>query len=416
MMAESTQKLKELSEAMIHELQGHILPYWSQRVMDKESGGFIGRIRGDEVVEPNAPRGSILNSRILWTFSAAYNQFVEPSYLAIAKHEFDYIEKYFWDHSNGGVAWMLSGDGKILDQKKHIYAQAFAIYAYSEYFKACSDPLSLKRAVELFELIDQHAYNPSDKAYHEAFSEQWKPLLDVRLSEKDAPVLRSTNTHLHILEAYASLYRVWPDKRLAIRLAELIDVFLDIIFDPNYGHFHSFFDEKWISQSTVYSYGHDIETAWLLLDASETLTSYQRHDQVLELLHIVAQKIIEEGVEASGNGLYNFGSKGQVVDSDRHWWAQAEAIVGLLYAWCDKPESMYLSAAFDLWNYTNSTIIDHQHGEWFFRVNDEGKPYLQEDKVGPWKCPYHTSRACLIVNQLLNNQTTASKTTQVYQV
>lgn len=416
MMSSSTQPLQELSDALVKELRGNILPYWSERVMDQKSGGFIGRISGDENSEPDAPRGSILNARILWTFSAAFNEYGDPSYLAAAKHEFDYFEKYFWDHSMGGVAWMLTGDGQIEDPKKHIYAQAFAIYAYSEYYKASSNPLSLKRAVELFELIDKYAYIPSDKAYHEAFSEQWEPLSDVRLSDKDAPVLRSTNTHLHILEAYANLYRIWPDQRLALRLAELIDVFLDIIFDPQYEHFHSFFDKNWVSQSSVYSYGHDIEAAWLIFDAAETLGSYHRHDHVLQLLHKVAQKTISEGMEPNGNGLYNFGSEGQVTDTDRHWWAQAEAIVGLLYAWSDKPDSMYLSAAYDVWTYTNSTIIDHKNGEWFFRVNNEGIPYTQEDKVGPWKCPYHTSRACLIVNQMLKNQTKPIHSNQIIQV
>jgi cellobiose epimerase len=416
MTGDSHHQLHELSIALENQLRNHILPYWSDRVKDREMGGFYGRIDGNNHLESDAPRGSILNSRILWTFAAAFNHYGESGYLTNAKHEFEYIEKHFWDHEQGGVYWMLSGDGNVIDSKKHVYAQAFAIYAYSEYFKATASPLSLKRAIDTFEFIDQYAHISSQRAYHEAFSRDWKPLSDVRLSDIDAPVLRSTNTHLHILEAYANLYRVWPNELLAQRLSELIDVFLDIIFDPVHDHFFSFFDDNWTPQSTMYSYGHDIEAAWLIVDASQALGSYQRHQQVLQLLHQVAQKTISEGINEHGNGLYNQGALGKVVDTDRHWWSQAEAIVGLVYAWKDQAQPEYIQSAKQLWDYTDSVIIDHKHGEWFFRVNDKGEPYFHEDKVGPWKCPYHTSRACLILADIALKQVPNPNTSQTIQV
>lgn len=392
--------LTALESAMDGELRGHILPYWMNKMTDPVHGGFYGRITGDDQVDANAPKGAILNGRILWTFAAAYRTYGLEAYKKMADRAVRYMERHFWDPEFGGMYWMLDHEGLPLDAKKHSYAQAFAIYGYSEHHRATGAPESLTRAVELFHLLDRHAWIEGERAYYEAFDRGWKRLEDVRLSDIDADQTRSTNTHLHILEAFAGLYRVWPDPALRDRLSALVDVFHDTIFDAETHSFHAFFDDRWTPMSPTYSYGHDIETSWLLSDALCALgDDSDRYRQQLQLVRQVADYVMQEGMDPESGGLYNAGKGGSVSDTDHHWWAQAEALVGFVNAYQTTGDEKYVHAALKTWDFIRTTVIDPVHGEWFFRVNNDGRPYHDEDKAGPWKCPYHTSRACMEIRR-----------------
>ena len=379
------------------EMQSHllndILPYWMERTIDEKHGGFIGRIDGNNRIDEKADKGAILNSRILWTFSAAYNYFKDPAYLANADRAFSYLIDYFIDNEHGGVFWMLDYKGNPTETKKQIYTQAFAIYGFSAYYKASRNKHALNAAIELFKLIETYAFDHGENGYFEAFDRQWNLLQDLRLSEKDANEKKTLNTHLHILEAYTTLYQIWKDKKLEKQLKNLIELKLDKFVNEN-SRFQLFFDENWNPKSDLISFGHDIEGSWLLLEAAKVLGDEQLIAKTKKVAISMVNSVMESGIDNDGGLMYEVYS-GLIKDTDKHWWPQAEAIVGFVNAWQISSDSKYLKKAKMVWEFTKDKIIDWKDGEWWFRVNKVGQPYLQEDKAGPWKCPYHNGRACL---------------------
>jgi len=391
-MADPARILNKLRDEVKAEIEEHLLPFWISKVIDNKNGGFHGRLLNDNSLIKNAPRSAVLNTRILWTFSAAYRILQEKKYSFVADRSYKYMMNHFWDDVHGGVYWMIDQQGNPVEAKKHVYAQAFAIYGLSEYYRATSDSTALTKAIDIYNLLIRHSLQPETSGYHEAFSKHWTPLDDVRLSEKDDKQLRSMNTHLHLFEAYANLYRVWPNEDLRRDLTSLIELFFGPIYSKRYHHFYSFFDEKWMPTTDVYSYGHDIETAWLLIDATRIIGDKDLINQSRDIGLKIAEVTLKEGIDEEWGGLYQGGKAGRVIDADKHWWAQAEAVVGFVYAYQEFNRIEFLEAAVGIWEFTKKYIKDPRYGEWFFRVNRSGDPYMDEDKVGPWKCPYHTVR------------------------
>jgi len=382
-----------LREEMHAHLVNDILPYWMKRTLDKEHSGFYGRIDGENQLHPKADKGSILNARILWTFSAAYNQFKNPQYLGIADRAFAYFIDHFIDNTHGGVYWMIDFLGNPTETKKQIYAQAFAIYGLSEYYKATKNEKALITAKNLFHLIEHHAFDQEENGYFEAYDRKWNLLEDLRLSAKDANEKKTMNTHLHILEAYTTLFQVWKDEQLKKQLKNLIVLFLDKFVNVHYG-FRLFFDEHWNSKSDEISFGHDIEGSWLLQEAAEILGDKSLIEKTKKYANLMVDNVLLNGFDNDAGLMYEATPEG-IKDADKHWWPQAEAIVGLVNAWQNSSNNKYLQKSSDVWDFIKSKIIDAENGEWFFKVNNKGQPYILEDKVGPWKCPYHNGRACL---------------------
>jgi len=382
-----------LKQEMHAHLVNDILPYWMERTIDNEHGGFYGRIDGENQLHPKTDKGSILNARILWTFSAAYNQFRNPQYLEIADRAFAYFIDHFIDKTQGGVYWMIDYKGNPIETKKQIYAQAFAIYGLSEYYKATKNEKALMAAKNLFHLIEHHAFDREENGYFEAYDSQWNLLEDLRLSAKDANEKKTMNTHLHILEAYTTLFQIWKDEQLQKRLKNLIVLFLDKFVNEHYG-FRLFFDEHWNSKSDEISFGHDIEGSWLLQEAAEVLDDKPLIEKTKKYANAMVDAVLINGFDNNGGLMYEATPEG-IKDADKHWWPQAEAVVGLVNAWQNTSDNRYLQKSIEVWDFIKSNIIDSENGEWFFKVNKNGQPYMLEDKVGPWKCPYHNGRACL---------------------
>lgn len=375
-------------------LEQNILAYWLTHGLDERNGGFIGHVDFNNQKDFNAPKGCVLNARILWTFSAAYRALPKPEYLAAAQRAFDYLLAYFEDHDHGGVYWSVAANGQKLNPRKQIYAQAFAVYALSEYYAASANALALNKAKEFFGLMEKHCVEHEHGGYVEALGEKWEPIADVRLSEKDANEKKSMNTHLHVLEAYTNLARVWPEPRVHAALQQLIRLFLDRIVDARHNHFNLFFDEAWQVRSRVVSYGHDIEGAWLLEEAARVYGEAALLAEVracsLRLLEAALEGLDEDG------GLMNETNRATGhLDSDKHWWQQAEALVGLLNGYELTRSEKYFERFFAVWDFIKRRIIDHERGEWYWKVNRSGAPLSEDEKIGFWKCPYHNSRACL---------------------
>lgn len=378
----------------------NIMSYWIEKMQDHENGGFYGERDDLDVLVVDAPKGMILNARILWTFAAAGRIVGKPEYKAMAKRAYEYIVDKFYDKQNGGFYWSVDSKGNPLDTKKQAYAEGFCIYGLSEYYRMCGDERALELAFETFNLIEKHFRDGKDGGYTEALAADWTPMDDVRLSDKDENTPKSMNTHLHILEPYTNLYRAKQTPELKEAILHLIDIFRYKIIDKETGRFNLFFDMQWNSMSRMDSYGHDIEGAWLIYEAAEVLGDEELCEQLKPVCKRLVDITIEEGFDGEDSIYYE--KVGEHLDTDKHWWPQAETLVGLADTWRLTGDESYLVRMVKVWRYIDKNIIDHSHGEWVWRVDKEGKRVYSDCKAGFWKCPYHNSRAILEVLHRIN--------------
>lgn len=386
--------MDNLKQTMKDVLEHNILSYWIDHVVDKENGGFYGRIDGDDQIHAQAEKGAVMNARILWAFSAAYRVLRNPAYLEAATRAKDYFLAHFVDKENGGVYWSVDYQGNPLDTKKQTYAIGFAIYGFSEYARATGDAEALEMAKRLYHDIETHAYDSENQGYIEALTCDWQPIADMRLSDKDENGSRTMNTHLHIIEPYTNLYRVWKDAALEKSIRNLLDIFTDKLLNPETHHLDLFFDDKWQGKRNVESYGHDIEASWLLHETALVLDDkavLQKMEQVIRRIADAA----DEGLRPDGSMVYEHWKDTDEYDLQRQWWVQCENIIGHidLYQYFGYEDS--LEKAIQCWNYVQKNLIDAKNGEWHWAVLDDGTINLKDDKAGFWKCPYHNSRMCL---------------------
>ncbi|MFC0515019.1 AGE family epimerase/isomerase [Mucilaginibacter angelicae] len=389
----SKDQLAIFSNELTEELK-NILNYWLNHTVDEVNGGFWGKIDNDNQVTPGAAKGSVLNARILWSFSAAYNQNPDEAYLQAAKRAYDYIKAHFVDDEFGGVYWSVGYKGDKLDTKKQVYANAFTIYALSEYYIASKSETVKEEAISLYHLLVDKSYDQDKTGYLEAFTRDWQPLGDLRLSAKDANEKKTMNTHLHVLEAYTNLYRIWPNDGLKQQIETLINNFFDHFIDAEAGHLVLFFDEDWNRRSDTVSYGHDIEATWLLLEAAETIGNHEMITRINGICIAIAEATIQ-GLDTDGGLWYEYEPAGDHLIKEKHWWVQAEAMVGFYNTWQVSSNDKYLQLALHNWAFVKDKILDKQNGEWFWGIKADGSIMPGEDKAGLWKCPYHNSRACI---------------------
>lgn len=371
-----------------------ILTYWENNMQDDVNGGFIGTIDYKETKNAAAEKGAVLNARILWAFSAAYPVTHNKGHLKIAERAFDYIINHFYDKVNHGIFWSLNADGSPKDTKNQIYALAFTIYGLSEFYAVTKNNDALQLAVNLYEKIEKYSYDPVNKGYFEAFTRNWQPIDDLRLSDKDANEKKTMNTHLHIVEGYANLYRVWPDEGLKNAIKQLLHTINDHFINPETGHLRLFFNEEWVEKPDVISYGHDIEAAWLLQWCAEVV----KDDSLIAIYRKEAITMADatfEGIDAKDGGLwYEYDPHESKLIAEKHWWPQSELLIGMVNAWQLTGNMKYLDAVKFNWQFINSYIVDKENGEWIWGV-DQNYAKISKDKAGFWKCPYHNIRACL---------------------
>lgn len=393
-----TETINILRKEVTEELEGNILPFWMNKMTDHERGGFYGRISGEDTLMPDEPKGAILNARILWTFSAAYRLLKKPEYLATATRAKRYLLDFFYDKQFGGIYWSVDCEGNPLDTKKQIYALGFAIYGLSEYARATGDEEALEYAIRLFEVIEKYSFDAEKNGYVEALTRDWQPIADMRLSEKDENEKKTMNTHLHILEPYANLYRVWKDERLKTQLKNLIELFVTKILDTKTYHLNLFFEDDWTNKYHLISYGHDIEASWLIHEAALVLGDETVLKQIEPVIVRIA-RAADEGLNADGSMTYErFSDKGET-DRELHWWVQAENVVGHLNLYQHFGDEEALSTALRCWQFIKDKLIDRENGEWYWSRFADGSINRNDDKAGFWKCPYHNGRMCLEINE-----------------
>jgi len=384
----------DFRQQLEQELTGNILPFWMTYVVDRVNGGFFGAVTNDLQVHNEVPRSAILCARILWTFATAYRRLGAEQYLSMARWAYDYLTRVFWDQDYGGVYWQVDYQGNPVLDHKHHYAQAFAIYGLTEYYRATREPRSLELAQTLFHLLEKHAYEPIYRGYIEGSTRKWESLEGLRLSDTDPNYRKSMNTMLHILEAYTNLLRVWDDAHLKAQHRALLGTFQQHIIDHQINHFKLFFDNQWHSISEIISYGHDIEGSWLLVEAAEVQGDTQLVEQICESAIAMAEAVYREGIDDDGSVFYEGGPRG-LVDTSKSWWVQAEAVIGFYNAYQHSGHAHFLQAAYRCWSYIQAKMLDRTHGEWYKQLHRDGTPDHTRYKAGPWDCPYHQSRACL---------------------
>ncbi|MEQ1797882.1 MAG: AGE family epimerase/isomerase [Lacibacter sp.] len=370
-----------------------ILSYWMKYTIDKEQGGFYGSINNENIPDRTAPKGIVLNSRILWTFSAAYEFTKEQSHLNTAETALSYIIDHFIDHEYGGVFWSVNPAGKMMDGRKQIYGIAFCIYGMAAYYKASGNGIALHFAKDLYNCIEQYSFDEKKGGYIEAFDRKWKDADDLRLSDKDDNERKTMNTHLHIIEAYAELYKVWPDDGLRKKIIHLIELFQQHFISKENYHLHLFFTDDWISKSTLQSYGHDIEASWLLQQCAEAI----EHQSLIEIFKQLAISIADaaaEGLDTDGGLWYEYEPEKNLLIHEKHSWPQAEAMIGFFNAYQLNGNEKYLQYSLQSWEFVKKYILNKEKGEWYWGVHKDYS-LMQKEKAGFWKCPYHNSRACM---------------------
>ena len=383
---------KKIKKQFEHELTDNILNYWINEVYDPKRKTFIAKISNDGEKFPDAPLSAVFITRVMWTFAASYRIYPTGLHKKMADEAFRILLENFWDQENGGIYWSVLPDGKPVDRKKQFYAEAFFIYALSEYYLAFQDEKAKQIAISMFMLIEKYAFDTELGGYIEANTADWKATDDQRLSPKELDVDKSMNTHLHILEAYTNLYRIYKDEKVKKQLEHLIRIFLDKIIDDKTGHLILFFDKDWQVRSEIDSYGHDIEFTWLICEAAEVLGNKEIIEEVEKVVLKVTEVTIKEGFAKHG-GMYYEKEDGHLLD-EFHWWPQAESVIGFFNSWQISKNDKYLQQAIKSWEFIQKNIIDENRGEWFWGVDSNLKT-LNNDKINPWKAPYHNARMCL---------------------
>lgn len=381
--------MKQMAEEMRGELTRHIIPFWLG-LEDQEHGGFIGQVDFDLTRHPEADKGCILNSRILWFFSEAFRALGDEALREPAHRAFAMLRR-MTDEQNGGVYWALRCDGTVADGTKHTYNQAFAIYALSAYYRAFGSEEARARAFALFDVVETRCRD--EGGYLEAFTADWRPESNEKLSENGVMAGRTMNTLLHVMEGYTGLYEATGDNRVREKLYAILDILYRKIWNPEKRRQEVFFDRDYHSLIDLHSFGHDIETSWLADHTLDCLNDPALTARIRPILLAMADHTYAAAF--TDHGFANECERGKV-DEKRVWWVQAEAVLGFLNAWQRTGEERFRQAALTQWRYIRTYLIDPRPGsEWYWYVHENGKPGDDEPIVEPWKCPYHNGRMAL---------------------
>ncbi|MDD4646207.1 MAG: AGE family epimerase/isomerase [Bacteroidales bacterium] len=404
-------ELSEYKKVFENELTEDILPYWIKHGVEQNGDGFYGAADLKGVPVLTAKKSCVLNARILWTFSAAAMKYNNPLYASMAERAFNVLQKYFADAEYGGYFMEINPDNTLSSGIKHTYAQAFVIYSLCKFYEYKPNEATLKIIRDFFCLLEDKTKDPENIGYKEAFTRDWHLFEENRMADNNEP--KSMNTHLHILEAYAALYKIWKDERVKVRLTELINLFIEKIIRKD-GHLGLFYDEQFNEAEAskgICSFGHDIEASWLIWEAAEILGDKKIKAKMLPLSHLMADAVDVSGLDKDGGLFLESTRFGSHIRTNKHWWLQAETLVGFMNAYQLTGDVKYWENVKLSWDFIDKHVIDHENGEWFTKVNRKGVPYLTEPeddlspyyrndwKIDPWKCPYHNGRAMM---ELLN--------------
>ena len=379
-LCQTRAQIEDLSASIENNLKENILPFWMDYTVDPD-GGFYGTVMNDGTARAT-DKGAILNARILWTFSRAYRIYGIPAYKEMADRAAEYFKDHFIDRKYGGVYWSVNSEGAMSDGTKQTYANAFGVYGLAEHFRATGDLSSLEAAKDIFFTMQKHAHDPARKGYIEVFERDWSRSdakgVDGRVSTK------TMNTHIHVMEGFTNLYLAWPDQEVKDAILELLDILQTHLYNADTKHLILYCDDDWNVVGTSDSYGHDIETSWLMCESAdivgdEALKAKIRR-QAIEMVDVA----LAEGLRPDGGMKYE-GERLQ-------WWPECETVIGCINAWQITGQKKYFDAAARCWEFTDKFFVDHKVGGWYKDVSLDGTPFERSAKASMWNCPYHNSR------------------------
>lgn len=369
-------------------LQKSILPFWAKYAPSPD-GGFYGTILRDGTGVLEDSKGGVMNARILWTFSTATRLMGLDTYRDLADRAQREFIAHFIDRQHGGTFWEISPDGTP-DDVKQTYGIAYGIYGLSEHFRATGNKESLEAAISLFQTMEDNVRDKEKGGYIESFTRTWQQPDHIGYDDAAGDATKTMNTHIHILEAYTNLLRVWPDALLAQRLEELLGILSGPLYDAKRHHLILFCDNDWNEMNPTDSYGHDIETSWLLTEAANVLGKEEWIRKTKAMAIDMVDTALEEGMAEDGHMMYEKNQKG--LKEEASWWPQCETMIGCVNAWQLTGDERYMDAALKCWEFTKQYLLDDEFGEWYRNLKEGNIPDYKEAKGSLWNCPYHNSR------------------------
>jgi len=376
--------------AQLRQESHSILSFWTKYMLDNDNGGIYGLMDAEHVIHRESEKSLVLHMRCLWAFSHAARTSGNRQYGEIASQLFEYVGKHFHDAEYGGWIWTVDYRGKSIDTRKHVYGQFLAIYALTEYFRWTKDEVALQLAMTTHRQIESLCRDATGKGYINTFETDWSPCSDFRMvkGEDNAPI--HVGVLIHSIEALTELYHESGDELVRSRLFELSMLFHNELINPGTGHLLIYLDEDWQSVSDEVRVGHEVEYAWLALEAAEALGNAE----LTESCKKVSVSLTDLArTTADKNSALFFDKKiGRKTVRIWRWWDQAEMMLALWYAYKYTGKDTYLQELGRLWRFVATKIHDKQYGDWHFNVRSRRRGY-KGYAAGPWKTPYHAYRA-----------------------
>ncbi len=378
-----SENLKVLQNELFKELK-EILSYWEKNTKDDINAGFIGEINQENKRIENAPKGLILNTRILWSFSAAANQCETQAYAAMCLRAYQYLKLFFKDNITEGLHWELAFNAVPINIKKYTIGQAYAILALSEYYLFSGKEEVKEWAISLYELIERKAYNNKEGSYANTLYQN---------GVKEEGSLITLGTHLHVLEGYSALYRIFKNEILKARIKALLEVLVTRFLNKNH-HCEMELDADWNPISKTISYGHNAEVPWMLLEAAKVIGDELLISSIEKKMFCMLEQLEKEAITIEGSMMYAKEIASNKKQTNLHWWPQVEVMItyGKMYALTKDPA--YIATLHKTWSFIKSNFKDLEKGEWFAELTSSGD-IVRADKVSSWKSPYHITRMCL---------------------
>jgi mannobiose 2-epimerase len=405
---------RRIADQVETNLRKEILDKWFPAAVDRENGGFYENFNNDWTRGAGGEKSIVFQSRLTWLSAQAARRFPEKSaeYMGITRHGVAELADKLWDKEKGGFFWSVDDAGrpnKERGDEKHAYGNSFGIYAAAASYPVTKDPAALDLAKRGFRWLDEHGHDGKNGGYYEAFTRDGTPILEAPAGRQSDAIgtkygLKSMNTHIHLLEAFVALHEVWPDPVVRARLEELHEIILTkIYYEP--GAQHMFTTPDWKPVPGPDSFGHDIETAFLLAESAEAL-GRPEDGRTWHAGRRLVDHALEVGYDREHGGFYDEGTvDGRDLNKQKIWWVEAEGLNALLlmHELYGKETPRYWNAFVQTWGFISDHQVDAKYGGWFNTVKADGSPIPGRGKSDRWTEGYHQGRSMLTVSARLRH-------------
>jgi mannobiose 2-epimerase len=392
-------RVKALAPRIEQNLRENVVPFWFPRGVDTARGGYTVHYGPKGEPLEGGVKMIVTQARQLWLSSALLRSpYAKAGLREAADHGYRFLRDVMWDQANGGFVWQVDAAGAVTRADKHLYGQAFGIYAIAEYAIATGDKAALAFALQAFRLIDARAHDTRHGGYREYFAADWSaPAAGSQSPLGTPPGLKLMNTHLHLLEAFTTLLRASGDPVVRARLVELVNIETHAVVRAGWTAHTDRHQPDWTPlldpASARVSYGHDLENIWLVADALDALG--QPVAPFTDFFKAVFAYSMKHGWDDAKGGFYDSGPAGQPADRrQKVWWTQAEAIVAALEMYRQTKDPAFLDVFERTWRFIDTAQTDWTNGEWFESIAPDGTP-SKGNKATAWKAGYHNGRALL---------------------